>query len=57
MSKHKRPKKLKWKEVKYLNQLLFQADVRQIPWKVETFQTNVPILEWDTDRLFQEVTR
>lgn len=56
MKKVKRPRKLKWREIRYLNQLVFQADVRKIPWKAETFQTNTPIRDWDTNQIFQEVT-
>lgn len=47
--KHPRPRKLKRKEVRYLNQLVFQADVRKIPRKTETFQATVPINQWKTD--------
>ena len=49
MSKVQRPRKLKRREVRYLNQLVFQADVRKIPWRAETFQATVPIINWETD--------
>ena len=56
MKKAKRPRKLKWREIRYLNQLVFQTDVRKIPWKAETFQSSIPIRDWNTDIIFQEVT-